>query len=100
MTRPAQRHIAPVSSTRTSAPHFSGTTTGTQTTVARAAKPQEVFFLAEGSERARPANKPATMRQPLINGTRRITDAKPVTDKSEGDFIAPRWSPDGLQLLF
>lgn len=40
------------------------------------------------------------MRQPVVNGSRKITDAHALTDKSEGDFIAPRWSPDGLQLMF
>jgi Tol biopolymer transport system component len=40
------------------------------------------------------------MKQPKVNGNRRITDARPVTSKEDGEFIMPRWSPDGLELLF
>lgn len=100
LMRPGKRELSPAAPLRVSSSSVARTTTSTQATVARAAKPQEVFFLAEGTERARPATKPTTMRQPVVNGTRRITEARPVTDKADGDFIAPRWSPDGLQLLF
>jgi Tol biopolymer transport system component len=74
--------------------------TTTTTRVAAAAKPVDVFFLSEGTQNTGAASRPATMRQPTITGTRTITDPRPLTSKSEGDFIAPKWSPDGLQLLF
>ena len=63
------------------------------------AMPVDVYFLSEGSAAASGKRTP-TMRQPTVNGTRRIANAKPVTDAGAGPFVAPRFSPDGLELLF
>src|SRR5688500_4941438 len=57
------------------------------------AKP-EVYFLNEAGLEA-PANRPKANTLPKANGTRRISDVRAVTSAEEGDFMSPRWSPDG-----
>lgn len=68
--------------------------------VAPVQKPVDVYFLSEAAATGPSAPKSKTMRQPEVNGTRRVIDTQPVTSKADGDFISPHWSPDGLQLLF
>lgn len=62
------------------------------------AKPQ-VYFLNEAGTEA-PASRPQSNRAPKVTGTARITDVRAITTPEEGDFMAPQWSPDGLELMF
>jgi len=59
----------------------------------------EVFFLDEAGTHA-PGNRPRANLLPKTNGNARIGDIRAVTSTDEGDFMAPRWSPDGLELMF
>lgn len=61
-------------------------------------KPQ-IYFLDEAGAPAADSRPRANM-MPKANGTRRITEVRPITTPEEGDFMAPRWSPDGLELMF
>lgn len=72
----------------------------TATQAASAAKPVDLFFLSEGVQQHSTKANPPAMKQPVANGTRRVMAGKAVTKKADGPFIAPRWSPDGLQLMF
>lgn len=65
-----------------------------------APKQPEVFFLTEDSGQGKPKAVSSAYKQPVCNGTRKIAHPRAITTKQEGDFIAPRWSPDGLELLF
>jgi Tol biopolymer transport system component len=64
------------------------------------AKVENVFFLPEADPGYASTARPSSRRLPAANGTRRLGPPRAVTSKSEGEFIAPRWSPDGLELLF
>lgn len=65
-----------------------------------AAKAVEVFFLSEESDSALKARNATTgNHRPKVNGNRRLSAARPITTKEDGEFIAPRWSPDGLEVL-
>jgi Tol biopolymer transport system component len=64
-----------------------------------AQKPVDVYFLSEAGTRD-PKSKPSGMRQPDCNGSRRITNPRAITSKAEGHFLSPKWSPDGLELMF
>lgn len=81
--------------------HSDGSMRTTSTLQAAAPKvSSDVFFLAEaGSSRTKRGN-PSSMRQPNVNGTRRAGPGRAVTSRQEGNFISPKWSPDGLELLF
>ncbi len=59
----------------------------------------EVFFLDEAGTQA-PGNRPRANMVPKANGTARIGEIRAITSADEGDFMAPRWSPDGLELMF
>lgn len=63
--------------------------------------PADVYFLAEAgdSATANGRKRPTGNNPPRANGDRRIANPQPLTTKEDGDFIAPRWSPDGLELL-
>jgi hypothetical protein len=69
-------------------------------TVAPVQKPVDVYFLSEAGAAADPKSHPKTMRQPVVNGNRRVGPPRAITSKTEGEFIAPRWSPDGLEVMF
>lgn len=64
------------------------------------ARLDNVYFLPEGEAHHASALRRATRKLPSANGPRRLGPPRAVTSKSEGEFIAPRWSPDGLELLF
>ena len=64
-----------------------------------AQKPVDVYFLSEAGARD-PKSKPSGMRQPECNGSRRIVNPRAITSKDEGQFLSPKWSPDGLELIF
>jgi len=78
----------------TSAPAGGGTTTHSL------AKVDNVFFLPEADPGYASTARPSSRKLPVANGTRRAGPPRAVTSKAEGEFIAPRWSPDGLELLF
>lgn len=63
-----------------------------------AAKP-EVYFLEEAAAQEATA-RPMANHARKANGTRRISGVRAVTSPDDGEFMAPRWSPDGLELLF
>lgn len=55
--------------------------------------PQEVSIKASGTS---PLLNPPTM----ISSGRRAMNVRPLTDKSkQGEFLSPRWSPDGLMII-
>lgn len=62
------------------------------------AKPQ-VYFLNEAGTEA-PASRPQSNRMPKVTGTAKISNVRAITTPEEGDFMAPQWSPDGLELMF
>jgi len=70
-------------------------------TPAKDQKPVDVFFLEEaGSADALKAKAATTgSHGPKVNGTRQVVSARSITSKDDGEFMAPRWSPDGLELL-
>jgi Tol biopolymer transport system component len=68
--------------------------------VAKPTKAPEIYFLSEAGLASDPTKHTVVKRIPNANGTRRIADARTITSPDEGDFMAPRWSPDGLELLF
>lgn len=72
--------------------------------VAETAKPKpveaDIVLLEEGSqEPASNRPRPTSQRMPTLTGSKKIVNARPVTSKEDGEFVAPRWSPDGLELL-
>lgn len=69
-------------------------------TVAPAKKPVDVYFLSEASGAPDGKSRPKTMRQPVVNGNRKVIQSRALTSKGEGQFLSPRWSPDGLEVLF
>ena len=75
-----------------------------QSTVATSkAKIDDIFFLNEGTsgfESLAAKKTTVVKRMPNATGNRRIVDSRSITTPAEGTFIAPRWSPDGLELLF
>jgi len=72
---------------------------GTATT-SSVARLENVFFLPEADQSYASQPRVSSRKQPVVNGTRRLGPPRAVTSKAEGEFIAPRWSPDGLELLF
>lgn len=69
-------------------------------TGAAPAKAVEVFFLAEETDQALKARTATTgSHRPKANGSLRIGESRAITSKEDGEFIAPRWSPDGLEVL-
>lgn len=64
------------------------------------ARLENVFFLPEADPGYASRPRPSSRKLPVANGSRRIGPPKAVTSKAEGEFIKPRWSPDGLELLF
>lgn len=69
-------------------------------TSATLAKFENVFFLPEADPGYTSRPRPSSRKLPVANGTRRIGPPRAITTKSEGEFISPRWSPDGLELMF
>jgi Tol biopolymer transport system component len=63
-------------------------------------KLDKVFFLPEADPGYTSRLRPSSRKLPVVNGTRRIGPPRAVTNKAEGEFIVPRWSPDGLELMF
>lgn len=61
--------------------------------------PEIVFLEEAGAEPLSGRPRPTSQRLPTVNGNRRIVNARPITTKDQGEFICPRWSPDGLKLL-
>lgn len=60
----------------------------------------EIVFLEEAASSQSPDRpRPTAQRMPAVNGTRRVVNARPITTKEQGEFVSPRWSPDGLELL-
>lgn len=59
----------------------------------------KVFFLDEAGTAA-PADRPQANLLPKTNGSARLVNPEAITTPEEGDFMAPRWSPDGLELMF
>ncbi|MGI8908715.1 MAG: TolB family protein [Candidatus Sumerlaeaceae bacterium] len=72
---------------------------GAAPSVTKATKAPDIYFLSE-SLAVRDPKKTVTRQMPKANGTRRVIQARAITTPEEGDFMAPRWSPDGLELLF
>lgn len=64
------------------------------------AKLDNVFFLPESDQSYASQSRSSSRRQPVANGSRRIGAGRAVTSRDEGEFISPRWSPDGLELMF
>lgn len=63
-------------------------------------EPPEIVFLEEaGSYTPADRPRPTAMRMPVTNGNRRVANARSITSKEQGEFVSPRWSPDGLELL-
>lgn len=61
-------------------------------------KPQ-IYFLDEAGAEA-PSNRPQANLLPKANGTARLVNSRAITTPDEGDFMAPQWSPDGLEVMF
>lgn len=59
----------------------------------------EVYFLDETGTNA-PDDRLKANLMPKANGNKRLTGVRALTSADEGDFMAPRWSPDGLELMF
>lgn len=60
----------------------------------------DIYFLPEAGTSRQDRVELLSRRQPTINGSRRVGNSRPVTSTDEGDFMNPRWSPDGLEVMF
>ncbi len=90
----------PATSVAPKASSLTAEAAGPTTNSASLGKLDGVFFLPEADPGYASAPRPSARKLPVANGTRRLGPPKAVTSKAEGEFIAPRWSPDGLELLF
>lgn len=65
---------------------------------ARASGDDGLFFLPETGALA-PADRPLHGYRPDANGNHRILNGRAITSLDDGEFMMPRWSPDGLEIL-
>lgn len=91
--------VPPAPHARGEARHAVQATPETKST-ATLAKLDNVFFLPEADPGYAGRPRPSAHKLPVANGNRRIGPPRAITTKQEGEFISPRWSPDGLELLF
>lgn len=61
-------------------------------------KTPEIYFLEETPELTE-SQRLFSNKFPKISGNKRIQNSKAITSKEDGDFMSPRWSPDGLEVL-
>ncbi|PKO15178.1 hypothetical protein CVU37_13440 [candidate division BRC1 bacterium HGW-BRC1-1] len=86
-------------------PVVTGTASGDgETAKAAATKPAtrkpDVYFLPEAGTDKQDRVDLLARRQPRITGSRRLDPGRPVTSVDDGSFIHPRYSPDGLEVMF
>lgn len=65
---------------------------------AKAAATPEIYFLNEKEELTE-SQRLFANKFPKVTGNKKIYNSKAVTSREDGEFISPRWSPDGLELL-
>lgn len=72
--------------------------TAAKTSVQQQPKP-EIYFLNEAGTAA-PDKRPRANNLAKVNGNRTVRNTRAITSREEGDFMAPVWSPDGLEVMF
>ncbi|HNM45393.1 MAG TPA: hypothetical protein PKH51_00085 [Candidatus Sumerlaeota bacterium] len=61
---------------------------------------EEIHYLPKQVALAGIDGSPMLKKANLKEGTKRLRGVRKVTDKSQGgEFLSPKWSPDGLQML-
>ena len=60
----------------------------------------DIYFLPEAGTEKQDRVELLARRQPRITGSRRLDPGRPVTSVDDGNFIHPRYSPDGLEVMF
>lgn len=60
----------------------------------------DVYFLSEAGAGSSSRRNASGLNAPAANGNRRMQRGQAITTAEEGMFIQPRWSPDGLELMF
>jgi len=100
VAHPGRRSYRQLATAAVKGANHASPTSVTKETTPPLARLEKVFFLPEADPGYASKSHPSSRKLPVANGTRRIGPPRAVTSRSEGEFISPRWSPDGLELMF